>query len=409
MTTIRILHRTVLLAPCFIASLALAAAALPPPASIADAIAQGKVTLNLRARYEGVEQTGLRDADALTLRTRLGFTTAAYQGLKASVEFENIASPDGDAYSQAGLNPGGAGRAVVVDPEGTEVNQVWLAYTTGQTTATLGRQRLVLDNFRFVGDVGWRQNMQTFDAFVLSDKTLAKTTLTYAYLNRINRIFGDRHAQGNWDSNSHVFNASYAGLKAGTLTGYAYLLDFDNAAAQSCATYGVSFAGASPLSKEIKLTYRLEAATQGDYGSSALSYTTEYYAVELGLAGKPGALALGYELLGSDGGISFRTPLATLHAFNGWADLFLATPANGIKDTYVKAVANLPQGIGFLAFYHKFEADRLGADYGTELDLQLTRKFGKLFTGTLKYADFESDSTAFADVKKLWVQVDFAY
>lgn len=379
------------------------------PTTPAEALAQGKVSLNVRARYEGVEQTGLRNADALTLRTRLGFTTAAYQGLKASVEFENIASPDGDAYSQAGLNPGGAGRAVVADPEGTEVNQAWLAYTTGQTTATLGRQRLVLDNFRFVGDVGWRQNMQTFDAFVLSDKTLAKTTLTYAYLNRINRIFGDRHAQGNWDSNSHVFNASYAGLKAGTLTGYAYLLDFDNAAAQSCATYGVSFAGGSPLSKDIKLTYRLEAATQSDYGSSALNYTTEYYAAELGLAGKPGALALGYELLGSDGGISFRTPLATLHAFNGWADMFLATPANGIKDTYVKAVANLPQGIGFLAFYHKFEADRLGADYGTELDLQLTRKFGKYFTGTLKYADFESDSTAFADVTKLWVQVDFAY
>jgi hypothetical protein len=163
------------------------------------------------------------------------------------------------------------------------------------------------------------------------------------------------------------------------------------------------------LSKDVKLTYRAELATQSDYGSSALSYTTEYYTLELGLAGKPGALALGYELLGSDGGISFRTPLATLHAFNGWADMFLATPANGIKDSYLKAAANLPQGIGFLAFYHKFEADRLGADYGTELDLQLTRKFGKLFTGTLKYADFESDNTAFADVKKLWVQVDFAY
>ena len=402
-------HRALTSALCLLLATGASASADNPPASLADAIAQGKASVNLRARYEGVDQTGLKDAEALTLRTRLGFTTAAYQGLKAMVELENIASPDGDRYSQAGINPGGAGRAVVADPEGTEVNQAWLAYTSGKTTATAGRQRLVLDNVRFVGDVGWRQNMQTFDGFVLSDKTLDKTTLTYAYLTRINRVFGDDHAQGNWDSDSHVFNAGYAGLKAGTLTGYAYLLDFDNAAAQSSATYGVSFAGATPVSDALKFTYRAEYAAQSDYGSSALNYSTDYYTLELGLAGKPGALAIGYEKLGSDSGVSFRTPLATLHAFNGWADMFLATPANGIEDTYVKASASLPGGIGFLAFYHKFTAARLGADYGTELDLQLTRKFGKNITGLIKYAGFDSDSASFANVDKFWLQVDFAY
>ena len=403
------INRALASAFCLLLATGASASADNPPASLADALTQGKASLNLRARYEGVDQSGLKDAEALTLRTRLGYTTAAYQGLKAMVELENIASPDGDRYSQAGLNPGGAGRAVVADPEGSEVNQAWLAYTSGKTTATAGRQRLVLDNVRFVGDVGWRQNMQTFDGFVLSDKTLDKTTLTYAWFGRINRVFGDDHALGNWDSDSHILNASYAGLKAGTLTGYAYLLDFDNAAAQSSATYGVSFAGATPVSDAVKLTYRLEAATQGDYGSSALSYTTDYYTVELGLAGKPGALAIGYEKLGSDGGVSFRTPLATLHAFNGWADMFLATPANGIEDTYIKAAATLPGGIGFLAFYHKFTAARLGADYGTELDLQLTRKLGKNITGLVKYAGFDRDSTAFADVDKFWVQAELAF
>jgi hypothetical protein len=126
------------------------------PATFSDALAQGKASLHVRARSESVDQTGLKDADALTLRTRLGYTSAVYQGLKAMVELENIASPDGDAYSQAGINPGGAGRAVVADPEGSEVNQAWLAYTSAQTTVTVGRQRLVLDNARFVGDVGGR-------------------------------------------------------------------------------------------------------------------------------------------------------------------------------------------------------------------------------------------------------------
>jgi hypothetical protein len=375
----------------------------------ADA-APGKVSLNVRARFESAEQTGLKDANALTLRTRLGYTfTALPGGLSASVEVENIASPDGDAYSQAGINPGGAERAVVADPEGTEVNQAWVAWTHGTTTATAGRQRLVLDNARFVGDVGWRQNMQTFDGVVVQDKTLPKTVLTYAWLGRVNRVFGDDHPQGNWDSDSHVFNASYTGLKAGTLAGYAYLLDFANAAAQSSATWGASFSGATPLRETLKFTYRLEAAAQSDYGASSLNYTTTYTALEAGVSGKPGAITLGYERLGSDGGVSFRTPLATLHAFNGWADLFLTTPANGLEDLYAKAAATLPGNVALVAFYHQFTATRGGADYGTEFDAQLSRKFGKFVTATAKYAAFNRDSAAFPDVDKVWLQVELTY
>lgn len=392
--------------PALLVSLLLAPASLLAAADTAP----GKVSLNLRARYESVEQTGLKNAGALTLRTRLGYTyTALPGGLSASVELENITSPDGDRYSQAGLNPGGTGRAVVADPEGSEVNQAWLGWTHDHTIVTLGRQRLVLDNARFIGDVGWRQNMQTFDGVVLQDKSLPQTVLTYAWLGRINRVFGDRHPQGNWDSDSHVLNASYTGFKAGTLTAYAYLLDFSNAAVQSCATYGASFAGVRPLDDALKFTYRLEAATQGDSGASALNYRADYAALEVGLAGKPGALTFGYEQLGSDGAGSFRTPLATLHAFNGWADLFLTTPVNGLEDTYLKASASLPEGVALAAFQHWYQAARGGADYGTEFDLQLTRKFGSHATVVAKYARFDRESIAFPDVEKFWLQLELAY
>jgi hypothetical protein len=379
------------------------------PASFADALGRGKVSLNARLRYEGVEQTGLRDADALTLRTRLGFAPAPYRGWSFLIEAENITAADGDSYSQSGLNAGGAGKAVVADPESTELNQLFAAYTRAKTTVTLGRQRLVLDNFRFIGDVGWRQNMQTFDALAVQDKSLAQTTLTYAYLDQINRVFSRRHAQGRWDSASHVFNASYAGWAAGTLTGYVYLLDFDNAAANSCATWGASFAGTRPLNSELKFAYRLELATQSDYGSSTLSYSAAYTALEAGLTAKAGGLMLGHETLGSDHNVGFKTPLATLHAWNGWADLFLATPAAGLRDTYLKATANLPAAIALTAFYHQFDADAGGAEFGHETDVMLTRKFGRQFTGLVKLADFRRDSTAYPDVKKVWAQVEFVY
>lgn len=397
-----------------IVCLLLACAGLAAPAFAADAtdpaeaFTNGKLSLNLRLRYEDVAQTGLQDGEALTLRARLGFTTAPWQGWKAMLEAEGIAAAEGDSYSQAGINPGGAGKAVIADPEMSEINQAWLAYATGATTATLGRQRLVLDNARFIGDSGWRQNLQTFDAFVLQDKSLPKTTLTYAYLSQINRVFGPDHAQGKWQSDSHLFNASYAGWAAGTLAGYAYLLDFSNSAGNSCATYGASFAGGTPLTPDLKFTYRAEVATQSNYRVSPLRYTARYHVLEAGLAVQSASLTLGDEVLGSDHNVGFKTPLATLHACNGWADLFLTTPAAGLRDTYVRVTADLPAKVVFLGSYHQFDTDAGGTDLGDETDLSLTRKFGPRFTALVKFADFRRASVAYPNVQKFWAQVEFA-
>jgi hypothetical protein len=396
------------------ARLALLLACLAGPAFAADAstptqaFTNGKLSLNLRARYEDVQQTALLDGEALTLRARLGFTTAAWQGWKAMLEAEGITAADGDSYSQAGINPGGAGHAVVADPEMSELSQAWIAYSTGPATATLGRQRLVLDNARFIGDSGWRQNLQTFDAFVLQDKALAKTTLTYAYLSQINRVFGPAHPQGKWQSASHLFNASYAGWTAGTLTGYCYLLNFSNSAPNSCATYGASFAGVAPLSRTVKFTYRAELATQSDYGASPLSYTAAYHLLEAGLSSPKASLTLGDERLGSDHNVGFKTPLATLHAFNGWADLFLATPATGLRDRYVRLTADLPGKLALLGSYHEFDSDVTGAALGHETDVQLSRKFGAQVTALVKFADFRRSSPANPNVQKVWAQVEFA-
>ncbi len=124
----------------FLALFLAAIGPLPAADSLGDAFEKGTVSLNARLRYEGVQQTNLRGAEAITLRTRLGFTTAPWQGWKAMVEAENILAGNGDKYSQAGLNPAATGRAVVADPETSEMNQVFLAYTSGKTTATLGRR-----------------------------------------------------------------------------------------------------------------------------------------------------------------------------------------------------------------------------------------------------------------------------
>ncbi|MBI5772066.1 MAG: alginate export family protein [Verrucomicrobia bacterium] len=388
--------------------------ALPAAASAADAatdfLAKGKLSVNARARYESVDQSNLRDGVARTLRTRVGYTTADLSGWKAMIEGENVATTDGDSYSQAGINPAATGKAVVADAETTELNQLWLSYTTGKTTSTLGRQRLVLDNARFIGDVGWRQNQQTFDAFVLQDKTIAQTTLTYAYLDQINRVFSRRHAQGKFDSESHVLHAARAGLPGGaTLTGYGYLLDFKNSAPNSCATWGASYVGTQKLNDTFKFAYRAEYARQSDYGSSTLNYESAYKCIEAGLVTTPGSLTYGYELLGSDRNVGFKTPLATLHAFNGWADMFLTTPAAGLANHYVKGTANLPGAVAFTVFYHWYETDATSTKLGEEFNAIASRKFGKYLTAAVKYAEFTHKSAAFPDVRKVWVQLEFVY
>ncbi len=394
--------------------------AAPAPVSVQDALTKGTVSVNARLRYEFVDQEGLADADALTARLRLGYTTKLYNGFQAMIEGEAVTPIINDYFDGTGTNS--SGYATVADPEVYNLNQAWVSYTVEKTKGTLGRQKLIFDNARFIGDVGWRQNDQTFDAFVVQDKTFAKAVLTYAYLDRVNRVFDNEtgpaagSSQPDWESNSHLLNASYAGLPIGTLTGYAYLLDLDArglgkaaALSNSTQTYGLSVTGAAPIARDLKATYRLEYARQSDYDDSALSYETDYYLAELGASYEAHSFAVGHEVLGSDNGVGFKTPLATLHAHNGWADVFLITPTAGLTDTYLKAGTTLPGKVGLSALYHFFGTDEGPSQIGQELDIMATYKLNKQLGFTAKAAKFWSDEIGFADRTKFWLQADYVF
>ncbi len=87
---------------------------------------------------------------------------------------------------------------------------------------------------------------------------------------------------------------------------------------------------------------------------------------EIGTKIKGVGVGIGYELLGSDDGMkAFSTPLATLHKFQGWADQFLVTPADGIEDIYFKMTGSIGK-TNLAFFYHDYSADEGSADYGEE-------------------------------------------
>lgn len=393
-----------------LAWLLLAAPASPLPAALsspAEALAAGAFTLNVRVRHEAVAQTGLRDAEALTARARVGFAPAPWAGWSAFVEVEGVAAVDGDRYSQSGLNAAAAGRAVIADPDSTEINQLHFGRSLGNTLVKLGRQRLFLDTGRFVGDGSWRQNQQTFDAVVVADRSWARTTLTYAHLRQVNRGLGRTHPQGRWRTDSHLFHALREGLSPGTFSAYAYLLDFPEVRANACATLGASLSGGGAMTPGMRWVYRVEAARQTDHGASPLDYAARYLAAETGVNLARGGLVAGFEVLGHDAGLPFRTPLATLHPFNGWADVFAAVPAGGLRDSYLRLQADLPGALALSVRRHWFRSDRGGARLGEECDVMLSRRFGSSWTAVAKLADFRAAARGLPDVRKSWLQVEY--
>ena len=116
--------------------------------------------------------------------------------------------------------------------------------------------------------------------------------------------------------------------------------------------------------------------------------------------------------MGGDGSYSFQTPLATLHAFDGWADLFLNTPIKGLKDAYVRAEGDVPVvGIKLLGFYHDFRSDSGNDKFGTELDFQAVKPINDSLNVMFKVAQFNSSSNVapFVDTRKLWVQAEYKF
>lgn len=360
-----------------------------------EAFSDGKASVNFRYRYETVDDSVNEDASASTLRTRLGFTTSDKFDLSAHMDFEHVTRV-GDADYNSGAN-GQTQFASVIDPDVEELNQAYLKYSfTDDSAGLAGRQRIILDNARFVGNVGWRQNEQTFDAIRITSEEIKDLSIDLANLQQINTITG-----GSIEVNANLLNIGYSAFPGGKLTGYAYLLEYDDTPANSISTYGLRYKGAAD-----KLLYTLEYASQADYGDNPASLDADYLFAELGykVADKT-SVFIAMETLGSDdGAYGFQTPLATKHAFNGWADKFLGTPADGLQDTYLKAVSNLG-GIKLVAMYHDFSADNGSADYGTELDLLAVKKITKSTKVLLKYADYDADTFS-TDTQKIWLALE---
>ena len=375
--------------------------------------------IDIRTRYEFADIDPLDPSHAWTFRERLGLKTMAWNGFSALVEGEFSQAVVDDYNGGApGADPFDPANTLIADPQTNELNQGFLQYEGFDTIAKAGRQKIIYDNAAFIGNVGWRQNEQTYDALSLSNKSIGGLTLNYAYLNQVNRIFGsDADAPlapgfANVEdiaASAHLFNASYAGIKGLTLGGYAYIMNFEDVGAWDNNTFGMSAKG-----DLLGLTLYGELAWQdkaGVLGDEDALYAHANASKTFGSQ----TLTVGLEHL--DAG--FKTPLATVHAFNGFADVTdpgrISGAHNGLTDVYVSHTIPLYYGIKWMNVLHAMGDNELSAGYGWEYDSVLTKKFDDHFTAIAKFAYFDSEGDAYTgpsalpDATRVSVELNYTF
>lgn len=418
-----------------------------PEYTFMDAVKTGKNMTSFRLRYEHVEQDGLqptnysnaantlnptrnndiKDADALTLRSLIGWQTAPYKNFSVAVQLIDVSKLQDDFNDGTnGFRINGASNqnskiqyAKIVDPDFTDINQLYIDWTgIKNTRVRLGRQAVNLDNVRFIGDIAFRQVMQVFDGVSVFNKTIPDTEVFLAHFEEVTQITSVQRG-GDLD----IANVRYRISPSEFLVGYAYLsnmsdLGYGNAwfgagnlnnngqpnltADQSNKTFGVRLDGTHPFNPNFRAHYTAEYAKQTDYSDGDKRIDAHYYKLGGGLGWDNFNVRVDQELLSSnDNKYAFQTPYGTNHLFQGWVDKFLATPRSGIKDSFVTATYKLDDFL-FFADYHLIDSDEdfntvgggantNGSRYGKEWNAAVTYNVNKHVMTKLEYGKFTED------------------
>jgi hypothetical protein len=387
-------------------------------ATIGQALAKSTLQANFRYRLESIDQDPiasgkpLKNALASTLRSRLTLTTGSWLNTKALLELDNVSSLGGESYNST-VN-GHNGYAVVPDPTGTDLNQAALLISPFvNSQLTVGRQRVNLQNQRFIGSVGWRQNEQTFDGVRLQQKLLTTAdggsfNADLASLHNANRIFGPDACCGASAADLHgrfeLVTLQWQFNPANTAAIFRYDLDFDSLSGRDSITQGVDYNG--QLANFQPLKWQIAVARQQDAHQAPAQYQHHYHRLDLSYSLKTLTVKLMQERLAGDGNSAFQTPFATLHAFQGFADLFLTTPNSGVRDHALEL--HLPvQGVKLAASYHRYDSDSSPLKLGSEINLSAAYDVQPQLNLLLKLAQYQADSFG-ADTRKVWLMASYS-
>ena len=395
----------------------------------------GAIKFDLNTRWENVNQDNVRatpkpsgqpldtlplaaskqpgTANAVTSRVRLGLLSPVFHGLQGYAEYQGVYALDSDYNSTTN---GNTGYSKVADPYVNELDQLWLSYAgVPDTLIKGGRQVIKFDDDRFIGNVGWRQIQQTYDSVLIThnNQQLFGLTVNAGYIGNVKTFTAT-----NASINAPIFNVNYKLGDYGNLIGYSYLLEYTDPAyyANSNKTFGLRLTNYQKPGDSLKVTdklgllYTAEWGIQSDYMNSPQHYTVNRYNVMGGLTAFNVTLQGAMEQKDGVGvNKTFITPLGTNHAFQGWADIFLVTPANGIRDVFGTLSTTLNGGsVTLSGVYHNFHDDTGSIHYGNEWDFMATKKFGKHYSVLASYAYYNADRYD-TDTQKIWMSGNISF
>jgi hypothetical protein len=392
---------------------------------IEDALKIGKdgaVKIDMRYRYENVNQDNVintvngqplvaqpKTANANTIRTRFGLLSPSFYGVQGYVEYEGVHVLQSDYNNGRGNKPQ---FSTIADPDANELNQLWLSYSgIPDTVIKGGRQRIKFDDDRFIGNVGWRQLETTFDSVLITNKSIKNLAVNVGYIGNVNTFTATTE-----NINAPILNLNYGLGEYGNVIGYGYWLGYteSDTAAKSNQTYGIRIINSDKPKKfydHYSLLYTAEWSIQKDYINSPVKYEANRFNVMGGFSAYNFSFQGAMEQLNGHGvNQTFNTPLGTNHAFQGWADLFLVTPKDGIRDVFGTVTGKFfdNDSLEVSGIFHAYSDDTGKINYGKEWDFQALQKFGKHYSVLAKYAYFNDAGSRFSpnatDTQKVWVQ-----
>ena len=388
----------------------------------------GAVKIDLNTRFENVNQDNVRSpllngtpaakqpvtANAVTTRLRLGLLSPVFHGLQGYAEYQGVYAMDSDYNS---TRNGKTGYSTIADPYESELDQLWISYAgIADTVIKGGRQVIQFDDQRFIGNVVWRQLQQTFDSALITNKSIKNLTINAGYIGRVKTTTTTTESV-----NAPILNVNYKLGDYGNMVGYGYWLDYTDPGAnaiyyKSSQTYGLRLTNyqkqgdSFKLSDNYGLQYTAEWSIQSNYQSNPNNYTVNRYNLMGGFTAYMFTFQGAMEQLDGVGrNKAFQTPLGTNFAFQGWADQFLVTPDNGIRDVFGTVTTSLDRGeVALTGVYHDFFDDTGNIHYGQEWDFLASKKFGKHYTLLARYAYYNADQYS-TDTQKIWMQGNISF
>ena len=382
----------------------------------------GAVKFDLNYRYENVNQDNVTNpqlygkplsvaiqpitANANTVRLRLGLLSPVFHGLQGYAEYQGVYAMQSDYNSTRNDK---TQYSTIPDPYENELDQLWLSYAgIPDTVIKGGRQLIKFDDDRFIGNVGWRQLEQTYDSALITNKSIKNLTINAGYIGRVKTFTATTEG-----ITAPIVNANYNFGDYGNLIGYGYWLDFTDPGAnavylKSNQSYGLRFVNSEKprkLFEHYSLLYTAEWSIQSSFQNSPKDYTVNRFNLMGGFTAYMFSFQGAMEQLDGVGkNQTFVTPLGTNHAFQGWADIFVITPDNGVRDVFGTVTAKLDNDSIILSgIYHNFYDDTGNIRYGKEWNFSALKKFGKHYSLLAKYAYYDADQYN-TDTQKIWLQ-----